>query len=116
MADKGFPAPKGWLCELTHEEGAELLLLLDEHLQKHGGYQSDCHLCRARSRISLARDFGPEGSLADYALAQRRDVAKFIFQGLRAGCTAEEISAAIAEGLTDEGRVGNNWIGIHQRR
>jgi hypothetical protein len=47
-----------WIVELLREEGEALLAVLDAHLKAHDGYKSDCALCRARSRISIGRDYG----------------------------------------------------------
>ena len=53
-----------WVLELTPEEGALVLALVDAHKAALGhklGYDPECELCRAGSRISLGRDYGHNG-------------------------------------------------------
>lgn len=49
-----------WLMELTPEEGDQVLKFLDSHKEQNhkDGYNPECLLCRATSRISLGRDYG----------------------------------------------------------
>jgi hypothetical protein len=62
-----------WLLELTPEEGDLVLKELDKHrsrsiitfMQHKDGYDEQCLLCRACSRISLGRDYGYDSLLPE---------------------------------------------------
>lgn len=55
-----------WVLELTPGEGRALLEVLDRRLKmKHSEFEPRCPLCRARSRISLGRDYGFGGLLPE---------------------------------------------------
>jgi hypothetical protein len=46
-----------WIVELQREEGEAVLSVLDTHQKAHGWYDHTCALCRARSRVSIGRDY-----------------------------------------------------------